>query len=93
MAIGLSLGRSAPTDDIDPCYQAVQVFLERFSAQYKALGCLELTGVHLGTAEGQAAFRAKGKITLCAEYVGEAARLVVEILEQHQGRSGNPACI
>ncbi|OGO66168.1 MAG: hypothetical protein A2030_01905 [Chloroflexi bacterium RBG_19FT_COMBO_50_10] len=80
MAIGLAMGRNAPTDDLDPCYQAVRAFLNRFSAQYQALSCLELTGVHLGTLEGQVAFQAKGQIKLCADYVGNATRLVVEII-------------
>jgi C_GCAxxG_C_C family probable redox protein len=84
MAIGLSLGRTTPSDDIDPCYQAVRAFLERFSVQYKTLSCLELTGVHLGTPEGQAAFREKGQIKNCTDYVGEATRWVVEILESKE---------
>jgi C_GCAxxG_C_C family probable redox protein len=81
MAIGLALGRTAPSDDINPCYQAVRAFLESFSAQYQALSCLELTGVHLGTPEGQAAFREKEQIKMCTDYVGEATRMVVEIVE------------
>jgi C_GCAxxG_C_C family probable redox protein len=81
LAIGLLLGRNSPTDSIDPCYQAVRTFLERFSAQYKALSCLELTGVHLGTPEGQQAFKEKGQIIECTNYVGEAACLVVEVVE------------
>jgi C_GCAxxG_C_C family probable redox protein len=81
MAIGLSLGRDAPTDPIDPCYQAVRTFMDRFSARYQALTCLALTGVHLGTPEGQAAFQEKKQIYLCYDYVTEATRLVVEIVE------------
>jgi C_GCAxxG_C_C family probable redox protein len=81
MAIGLSLGRNSPTDAIDPCYQAVRTFLERFSGQYEALSCLELTGVHLGTLDGQEAFKAKGQIKECTNYVAEAARMVVEVME------------
>jgi len=80
MAIGLSLGRSSPSDALDPCYQAVRVFLERFSTQFEALSCLELTGVHLGTPEGQVVFMEKGQIKQCTEYVGEAVRIVVEIV-------------
>ena len=80
MAIGLSLGRDTPTDNIDPCYQAVRTFLDRFSVQYQALSCLELTEVHLGTPEGQIAFREKGQIKMCNDYVGVATRLVVEIV-------------
>jgi C_GCAxxG_C_C family probable redox protein len=81
MAIGLYLGRTSPTDNIDPCYQAVRIFLENFTAQYNTLSCLELTGVHLGTPEGQVVFTEKGKISECTNYVGEAARMVVEIVD------------
>jgi C_GCAxxG_C_C family probable redox protein len=84
MAIGLSLGRDAPSDGIDRCYQAIRAFLDRFSTQYQALNCLELTGVHLGTPEGQAAFREKGQIKYCTNYVGEATRLVVDIVASQE---------
>ena len=80
MAIGLALGRNTPTDFVDPCYQAVRTFLDRFSTQYQSLSCLELSGVHLGTPEGQAAFREKGQINQCYDYVTEVTRLVVEVV-------------
>jgi len=80
MAIGLSLGRSVPSDAIDPSYQAVREFMARFSSRFEALNCLELTGVHLGTPEGQAEFKEKGQIKQCTEYVQEATRMVMEIV-------------
>ena len=80
MAIGLSLGRASPNEAIDPCYQAVQAFLERFSVKFNSLSCLELTGAHLGTPEGQAVFIEKGQIKQCTDYVGEATQMVVEIV-------------
>ncbi len=81
MAIGLYLGRTLPIDNIDPCYKAVKAFLGNFTDQFNALNCFELTGVQLGTAEGQAIFKKKGKINECVNFVGEATRLVVEIVE------------
>ena len=81
LAIGLALGRDTPTASVDPCYQAVRAFLDRFSDQFQAITCLELTGVHLGTPEGQAGFREKGQGKNCVNYAGVAAGLVVEILE------------
>lgn len=81
MAIGLLLGRDTPEDSLDPCYQAVRLLLDEFSNRYGALNCLELTGVHLGTPEGQADFKEKGQIKMCTNYVGETARMVVEIVE------------
>jgi C_GCAxxG_C_C family probable redox protein len=82
MAIGLSLGRNEPGDDIDPCYQAVQAFMEKFSAEYHALSCVDLTCVDLRTPDGQTAFRLKGQIHLCTEYVENATRLVLEVVSR-----------
>lgn len=82
MAIGLLLGRTSPSNSNDPCYPAVQEFMQLFSTQFGSLSCLELTGVHLGTPEGQAAFHAGNQFTKCTDYVGAATRLVVEILEK-----------
>jgi C_GCAxxG_C_C family probable redox protein len=80
MAIGLYLGRNSPNDNRDACYEIVRVFMARFSSQFGALSCFELTGVQLGTPEGQAAFKEKGLIKECTNYVGEATRMVVELV-------------
>jgi C_GCAxxG_C_C family probable redox protein len=81
MAIGLSLGRTSPDESVDPCYQAVQTFLEEFKSKFGSTSCLDLTGVHLGTPEGQAAFHERGKMAECTNFVEEAARLAVQIVE------------
>ncbi len=83
MSISLVLGRTSPADKTDPCYPAVRLFMGRFAARFGSLSCLELTGVHLGTPEGQAAFSAGDKIEECTEYVAESTRLVVDILDKH----------
>lgn len=80
LAISLVMGRNSPTEEVDPCYQAVREFLAGFTAQFGSVMCPELTGVHLGTPEGQAQFRAKGQIENCINYVGEATHLVVNII-------------
>jgi hypothetical protein len=72
-------------DDIDPCYRAVREFQERFIEQFGTLSCLELTGVHLGTSEGQLEFQAQDQIKKCTDYVGEATRMVVEIVDLKYG--------
>jgi hypothetical protein len=83
MALGLAMGRNSPDESNDPCYPAVRRFIEAFSAQFSSISCLELTGVHLGTPEGHAAFRDSGQIKYCTEYVGEATRMVVELIDQN----------
>jgi len=84
MAIGLALGRASPQASNDPCYPAVRAFLDGFNSRFGTINCLELTGVHLGTPEGQAAFWAGDQIEHCTEYVTEATRLVVHLLEQNK---------
>jgi C_GCAxxG_C_C family probable redox protein len=81
LAIGLALGRSSPEQPVDPCYAAVREFMQQFSTRFGSLSCLELTGVHLGTPEGQAAFLEQGKIKDCIDYVSEAARMVSTIID------------
>ncbi len=87
LAIGLLLGRDVPADPIDPCYQAVKQFNELFSTRFGSLNCLELTGVHLGTPEGQVAFKEKRQIEACTRYVGEAAGMVIKVTEK-MGKTG-----
>ena len=81
MGIGLALGRSVPGAPVDPAYTAVRSFLERFDAQFGARTCLELTGVHLGTPEGQIAFREKNIFPRCLDYAAEAAQLATGIID------------
>jgi hypothetical protein len=85
MALGLVLGRDVPSASVDPCYEAVRIFLERFTSQYHALTCLELTGVHLGTPEGQAAFREQGQLRHCTDYVSVATGIVMQIIQSKAG--------
>jgi len=86
MAAGMIFGRSVPDGEVDACYSAVQAFIGRFSNHFSALSCLELTGFHLGTSEGQVAFKESNQIHACTEYVSEATRMIVEILHS-QGSS------
>lgn len=79
LAIGLVLGRSSPDQPVDPCYAAVREFMQQFASKYGSLSCPELTGVQLGTPEGQAAFRQKGQVKECANYVATAAEMAVNI--------------
>jgi hypothetical protein len=52
-----------------------------FVTQFNTLNCVELTGVKLVTAEGQAEFVETKKVDDCTKYVGETARMVVEIVD------------
>lgn len=81
MAIGIYLGRSSPTENIDPSYEAVRTFMNEFISEFRTLNCIELTGVDLATAEGQAEFIEKERGVDCTKYVGEAARIVADLVD------------
>ncbi|HSB65903.1 MAG TPA: C-GCAxxG-C-C family protein [Anaerolineales bacterium] len=81
MAISLSLGRDIPDRRNDQCYKTVQEFMKRFADRFGEVNCQKLTGVLVGTLEGKAIFNEKGQIKLCTEYVGEAVRFVLELVE------------
>jgi C_GCAxxG_C_C family probable redox protein len=82
MALGLALGRHSPEESVDHTYEAVREFKQRFEARFGSINCQELTGVHLGTPEGQLAFKEKGQIKSCTDYVGYATQLVVDIINR-----------
>jgi len=84
MAISLFLGRDNPGDRNDLCYETIQAFMEKFAAKFGAVNCYVLTGVHLDTPEGQAAFKKKEQNKLCTEYVAGATGLVMQLVKQFE---------
>ena len=81
MAISLYLGRDVPDHTNEQCYETIREFMSRFIARFGEVNCQKLTGVLVGTPEGKATFREKGQIKQCTEYVGEAVRLVLELVK------------
>ena len=81
MAISLSQGRDLPTRSNNPLYATIQDFMKMFTEQFGDVNCQKLTGVLVGTPEGKATFIEKGQIKQCTVYVGEAVRLVLELVE------------
>ncbi len=81
MAVSLSLGRSSPSEGKDHCYEAERAFLQGFASRFGELNCQKLIGVQLGTAEGQALYKQKELKKQCIEYVGEAVRMALEVVE------------
>jgi C_GCAxxG_C_C family probable redox protein len=84
MAINLALGRSLPTDDREACYQGVRSFLERFSAKFGSLDCARLIGLDLSKPEYRELYWQKSLHEQCTDYVVEAARLAVDIVERKE---------
>lgn len=85
MGIGVSLGRCQPGAPTDPAYGAVRGFLQAFATwaglPVSELTCLRLTGVDLGSAEGQVAFREQNQLPRCQEYASQAALLALQAIE------------
>ena len=78
MGLGLLAGRCEPGTSVEVIYSLVQDLVSQFEEKFGAICCMELTGVHLGTAEGQVMFRERGQIEKCFEYVEEATRIVLQ---------------
>lgn len=85
MGIGLALGRVEPKGTVELAYKSVNRFVEGFNAKFGALTCLELTGVNLGTPEGQASYLENQVIHRCVEYAAGAAVLASKIIEETIG--------
>jgi hypothetical protein len=81
MALGLVAGRDEPDEEkINRTYELVQTFMQEFESQFGGLTCTGLLGLHLGTPEGQEGFKDQNKIEDCTGYVGEAARIVMDLV-------------
>ena len=82
MGLNLSTGRSEPGASVDQNYALVIELIDQFEDKFGSTQCKTLTGVNLGTSEGQAAFREKGQIENCLDYVAEAIRLVISLVDE-----------
>jgi len=80
LGIGLAFGRDAPDQAADSCYGAVRALWDRFATRFGSDNCLELTGCHLGTPEGQARFAAENLHARCLEFVATATQLALETI-------------
>ena len=78
MGVGLRSGRNKPGGSVDGAYDRIKDIVKYFEAEFGSISCLELTGCHLGTDEGQARFRATNQIEKCLDYVAAAVRMVLD---------------
>ncbi len=83
MALNIFYGRNMPNEPTDENYIAVRKFLGDFEKRFGSSNCKELTGCDLGTKEGHDSFISSQKlIEQCKEYVEEATRMAVSIIEE-----------
>jgi C_GCAxxG_C_C family probable redox protein len=80
LALGMVYGRSSPTEPVEPAYEKVQIFLNRFQDQNGSLMCEGLIDCNLSTPGGREAFKQKGLKERCSAITGEAAGLVVDLI-------------
>lgn len=80
MGVSLALGRHHAGQPVQPAYDATQRLIRQFEAEFGARDCHALLGCDIGTAEGQATFRAQRLGERCLGYTGRAAELAVAIL-------------
>lgn len=80
LAISMIYGRTKVEDSRDVLNAKTQAFIHGFTEKYGTVGCTALTGCDLSTDEGLDKFDKFNVHAKCCEFVGEATRLVLEIL-------------
>jgi C_GCAxxG_C_C family probable redox protein len=82
MAISLVNGRRSAADSREAAYAAVQSLVDGFVKEFGSVNCPELLGLHLGTDEGRAEFRARGLMRRCRGFTCRAAEMAAEIIDR-----------
>ena len=82
MGLNLMTGRSEPGAPVDENYALVNKLIDQFEEKFGSTNCKELTGVDLGTPEGQIVFREKNRFEQCLDYAEEATRMVLNLTDQ-----------
>ena len=81
MGVSLVLGRSSPTESVQPAYAATRRLIREFEEEFGARDChVLLGGCDLDTAEGQAMFREHQLGQRCLQFTGRAAELAARII-------------
>lgn len=79
ITLNLIYGRDHADQSKDKNYETVQQFLAAFREKFGEIHCPALTGMDLSTEEGRARFSATNMHDHCAEFVGEATRIVYKL--------------
>ena len=81
MGLNLTFGRSEGSEPVDDCFDAVGSLIDGFRRQFGSRNCTELLGCDIGTDEGLARAEQENLFANCIEFVGEATRLSVALIE------------
>lgn len=85
MGIGLALGRSEPSQPVQPAYEATQRLIREFEQAFGGRDCHVLLGCDLNTPEGQAQFSERRLGERCAKYTSKAAEIAARIITETNG--------
>lgn len=80
LAISMIYGRNKVEDSRDDLNAKTQAFIREFNVKFCSIGCTTLTACDLSTNEGLVKFDKLNMHAKCREFVGEATRIVVELL-------------
>ena len=89
MALNLFTGRVAPNDSVMESYTKAQKMIETFADSFGSTNCKDLTGVDLGTQEGQNKFKEDNIRERCKGYTGEATRMAMVLIEDKLKNRGS----
>jgi len=81
LSLNLVYGRDRADQSKTENYEAIQILLERFREKFGDITCPGLIGIDLGSEEGHRQFDQSNKHLVCADFVSEATRMVIEIME------------
>jgi C_GCAxxG_C_C family probable redox protein len=80
MGISLVKGRTSPEESIEPSYADIQALLKEFEEKFGTVTCQGLLKVDISKEEGRDAYGEKNLHAQCGEYVAEAVRIAVGLL-------------
>jgi len=82
MGLNLAIGRSNSDVPVDDNYAVIQNFLTAFEEKFGSTNCMELVECDLATEEGQLAFVENNRKAQCLDYVEEATRIAMGLMEK-----------
>lgn len=86
MGVSLALGRSTPSESVQPCYAATQRLIEEFEQEFGSRDCaVLLDGCDLSTANGQARFKEQRLGQRCLMFTGMAAEIAARVISESGG--------
>jgi C_GCAxxG_C_C family probable redox protein len=82
MGINIALGRNAPAESLEKCFNRTQELMSLFEQQFGSVNCFQLIGCDLTSEDGQRAFMDKQAIESCYEYTRFATSAAISLIEK-----------